>query len=73
VQHATGNTPAVADRITEELMVSPMPMGVRALARQTGLNPGTVHRALARLTADGEVTRTDEGFTLTTTPEEGQS
>jgi len=68
---ATGNVRADAFAEALEQALLDGPQGVRALARATGHNPGTVTRKLDKLTARGTVVRTTEGgYALATAPAE---
>ncbi|MEV7342907.1 GIY-YIG nuclease family protein [Streptomyces sp. NPDC093544] len=56
--------PSMADLITETLMLTPDPLSGREIARRLGSNPGTVHRALKKLAADGAVASAADGFSI---------
>jgi len=68
---ATATPPADGLKDAVERALLGGPMGVQAVARATGYNPGTISRKLARMTEQGITQRTDKGaYALATAPKE---
>lgn len=57
--------------IADVLLFATGPIGLREIARQTGQNPGTVSKRLARMVQDGQAVRTDAGWLLPSAVREG--
>lgn len=60
---------SLKDMVAEALMVADGPVTVRALAKEMGKNPGSVHRVMNELIADGAAKKTEDGYVLATTEE----
>lgn len=66
-----GRTNGAEVSIADVLLFADGPVGVREIARQSGQNPGTVSKRLARMERDGQAVRTDAGWVLPTAVREG--